>query len=229
MTTRRRGAPGASARQGRREQLVFENTRRDRGRRSSSRPGRPRRHLAHCESPRLDRLRCRGTAAQPRHARRRRPLPRQGVLRGARLARAATVRRRRLLPGGRDDRRALGTGAAGRGLDRRGRGRLGRGDARAQRCARRRRSTPCSPRPSAPGATIGRAGAPTFWGGYSGVFVDPDGHPWEVAHNPFWTLREDGSVEPRRRLQADHQTAPGFLGTGHSAAQRSTPATISAN
>src|SRR6058998_1061794 len=35
------------------------------------------------------------------------------------------------------------------------------------------------------GATIGRAGAETFWGGYSGVFVDPDGHPWEVAHNPF--------------------------------------------
>ena len=31
-------------------------------------------------------------------------------------------------------------------------------------------------------------------GGYSGVFVDPDGHPWAVAHNPHWTLREDGSV-----------------------------------
>jgi uncharacterized protein len=44
------------------------------------------------------------------------------------------------------------------------------------------------------GATIGRPGGPTFWGGYSGVFVDPDGHPWEVAHNPFWTLRDDGSV-----------------------------------
>ncbi len=44
------------------------------------------------------------------------------------------------------------------------------------------------------GATIGRAGAPTFWGGYSGVFVDPDGHPWEVAHNPFWTLGDDGSI-----------------------------------
>jgi hypothetical protein len=44
------------------------------------------------------------------------------------------------------------------------------------------------------GATIGRPGAPTFWGGYSGVFLDPDGHPWEVAHNPFWTLRDDGSV-----------------------------------
>ena len=44
------------------------------------------------------------------------------------------------------------------------------------------------------GATIGRAGAKTFWGGYSGVFVDPDGHAWEVAHNPHWTLAEDGSV-----------------------------------
>src|SRR5262249_20291104 len=34
----------------------------------------------------------------------------------------------------------------------------------------------------AAGATIGRPGAETFWGGYSGVFIDPDGHPWEVAH-----------------------------------------------
>lgn len=47
----------------------------------------------------------------------------------------------------------------------------------------------------AAGATIPRSGAETFWGGYSGVFVDPDGHPWEVAHNPHWTLRDDGSVE----------------------------------
>ena len=46
----------------------------------------------------------------------------------------------------------------------------------------------------AAGATIGRSGAPTFWGGYSGVFIDPDGHPWEVAHNPGFTLGEDGSV-----------------------------------
>ena len=44
------------------------------------------------------------------------------------------------------------------------------------------------------GATIGRPGATTFWGGYSGVFVDPDGHPWEVAHNPGWHIGEDGSV-----------------------------------
>jgi len=46
----------------------------------------------------------------------------------------------------------------------------------------------------AAGATIPRRGAETFWGGYSGVFVDPDGHPWEVAHNPFWELRDDGAV-----------------------------------
>jgi hypothetical protein len=44
------------------------------------------------------------------------------------------------------------------------------------------------------GATIGRPGAATFWGGYSGVFIDPDGHPWEVAHNPFWTIGRDGGV-----------------------------------
>jgi uncharacterized protein len=46
----------------------------------------------------------------------------------------------------------------------------------------------------AAGATIGREPGKTFWGGHSGVFVDPDGHPWEVAHNPRWTIAEDGSV-----------------------------------
>ncbi|HKP89132.1 MAG TPA: VOC family protein [Thermoleophilaceae bacterium] len=46
----------------------------------------------------------------------------------------------------------------------------------------------------AAGAEIPRHGAETFWGGYSGVFVDPDGHPWEVAHNPRWRLADDGSV-----------------------------------
>ena len=44
------------------------------------------------------------------------------------------------------------------------------------------------------GATIGRAASETFWGGYSGVFSDLDGHPWEVAHNPRWTVNEDGSI-----------------------------------
>jgi catechol 2,3-dioxygenase-like lactoylglutathione lyase family enzyme len=44
------------------------------------------------------------------------------------------------------------------------------------------------------GARIARPGGKTFWGGYSGIFVDPDGHPWEVAHNPHWTLGQDGSI-----------------------------------
>lgn len=47
------------------------------------------------------------------------------------------------------------------------------------------------------GAAIARTGAETFWGGYSGLFIDPDGHPWEVAHNPHWTVLDDGSVRMR--------------------------------
>jgi catechol 2,3-dioxygenase-like lactoylglutathione lyase family enzyme len=49
----------------------------------------------------------------------------------------------------------------------------------------------------AAGGTIARPAGETFWGGYAGVFVDPDGHPWEIAHNPHWTIREDGSVALR--------------------------------
>jgi predicted lactoylglutathione lyase len=49
----------------------------------------------------------------------------------------------------------------------------------------------------AAGAAIPRHGAETFWGGYSGIFVDPDGHPWEVAHNPHWELTEAGEVRLR--------------------------------
>jgi uncharacterized protein len=47
----------------------------------------------------------------------------------------------------------------------------------------------------AAGARITREPQATFWGGYSAAFVDPDGHPWEVAHNPHWTVHEDGSIE----------------------------------
>ena len=47
----------------------------------------------------------------------------------------------------------------------------------------------------AAGATIARPAGETFWGGYAGVFHDPDGHPWEIAHNPRWTIEDDGSVK----------------------------------
>jgi hypothetical protein len=46
----------------------------------------------------------------------------------------------------------------------------------------------------AAGGTILKPAEKTAWGGYAGYFADPDGHPWEVAHNPFWTLKADGSV-----------------------------------
>jgi uncharacterized protein len=46
----------------------------------------------------------------------------------------------------------------------------------------------------AAGATIVREPATALWGGYSGVFIDPDGHPWEVAHNPGWRLDQTGAV-----------------------------------
>ena len=46
----------------------------------------------------------------------------------------------------------------------------------------------------AAGGTIGRSGGPTEWGGYSGIFIDTEGHPWEVAHNPFWRLENDGAL-----------------------------------
>lgn len=46
----------------------------------------------------------------------------------------------------------------------------------------------------AAGARISREPGATFYGGYAGVFVDPDGHPWEVAHNEGFPLAEDGSI-----------------------------------
>jgi catechol 2,3-dioxygenase-like lactoylglutathione lyase family enzyme len=49
------------------------------------------------------------------------------------------------------------------------------------------------------GARIAREPAGTFYGGYGGVFVDPDGHPWEIAYNLGFTLDDDGSI----RLPAD--------------------------
>ena len=44
------------------------------------------------------------------------------------------------------------------------------------------------------GGTLLKAPEPTDWGGYSGYVADPDGHPWELAHNPFWELDEEGRL-----------------------------------
>jgi catechol 2,3-dioxygenase-like lactoylglutathione lyase family enzyme len=44
------------------------------------------------------------------------------------------------------------------------------------------------------GARVTRRPAETFYGGYAGYFTDPDGHAWEIAHNPGFPLAEDGSI-----------------------------------
>ena len=46
----------------------------------------------------------------------------------------------------------------------------------------------------AAGGRLLKPGTDADWGGCTGYFADPDGHPWEVAWNPFFTLREDGSL-----------------------------------
>lgn len=46
----------------------------------------------------------------------------------------------------------------------------------------------------AAGATILKRAEKVFWGGYSGYFADPDGHVWEVALNPQWTINDDGTL-----------------------------------
>ena len=44
------------------------------------------------------------------------------------------------------------------------------------------------------GATALKSPKEVFWGGYSGYYADPDGHVWEVAHNPFWEIDANGKI-----------------------------------
>ncbi|WP_417626610.1 VOC family protein [Pararhodobacter aggregans] len=46
----------------------------------------------------------------------------------------------------------------------------------------------------AAGATALKSPEAVFWGGYSGYYADPDGHVWELAHNPFWPLDAEGRL-----------------------------------
>jgi len=47
---------------------------------------------------------------------------------------------------------------------------------------------------AAAGGMLVKPARETAWGGYSGYFADPDGHLWEVAHNPFWTIDAAGAI-----------------------------------
>lgn len=47
---------------------------------------------------------------------------------------------------------------------------------------------------AAAGAVLTKPAGETFYGGYAGFFTDPDGHAWEIAHNPGLPLGPDGSI-----------------------------------
>lgn len=62
-------------------------------------------------------------------------------------------------------------------------------------CARSREEVDADlQRAMAAGGRLVKPAQEVFWGGYSGYFADPDGHLWEVAHNPFWALDAAGNV-----------------------------------
>jgi len=46
----------------------------------------------------------------------------------------------------------------------------------------------------AAGAKLIKPAGKTFWGGYAGYFADPDGHLWEVAHNPYFRFDAEGCI-----------------------------------
>ena len=71
-------------------------------------------------------------------------------------------------------------------------------------------------RAAAAGASITKAGAATEWGGYTGYFTDPDGHLWEVAHNPGFPLGDEGQVylPPTEEQRAEQEAAAAEIDAG---------------
>lgn len=55
------------------------------------------------------------------------------------------------------------------------------------------------------GATITKPAERVFWGGYSGYFADPDGHLWEVAHNPLWRVDAEGRMKIPPAMGTTHE------------------------
>lgn len=75
-----------------------------------------------------------------------------------------------------------------------GSGRVSRGFALAYNARSREEVDAIFARLKGHGANIVKAPEIAFWGGYSGYFADPDGHRWEVAFNPYWTILPDGRI-----------------------------------
>ena len=70
-----------------------------------------------------------------------------------------------------------------------------RGVALAWNCRSEHEVDDALARASAAGATTPKPAQKTSWGGYAGYFADPDGHLWEVAHNPGFPLSDDGRLQ----------------------------------
>lgn len=83
--------------------------------------------------------------------------------------------------------------AADAGLERRSDGGF-RGCAVAQNVRERDEVDAVLAEAQAAGGSVVRPAAETFYGGYAGYFTDPDGHAWEIAYNPGFSLGEDGSL-----------------------------------
>ena len=58
-------------------------------------------------------------------------------------------------------------------------------------------------RAEAAGGRILKPAQVTFWGGTNGYFADPEGHIWEIAHNPFAPLSSEGAFRWRGYGEAD--------------------------
>jgi uncharacterized protein len=69
-----------------------------------------------------------------------------------------------------------------------------RGVALAWNCRSEEEVNAAIARAHSAGATVPKPAQKTFWGGYAGYFADPDGHLWEVAHNPGFPLTDDGRL-----------------------------------
>jgi predicted lactoylglutathione lyase len=69
-----------------------------------------------------------------------------------------------------------------------------RGTTLAWNCASRPEVDAAFVRALAAGAHLLKAAQETGWGGYSGYFADPDGHPWEIVHGPGFSLSPAGQL-----------------------------------
>lgn len=69
-----------------------------------------------------------------------------------------------------------------------------RGLSLAWNCASAQEVDVALARAVAAGGIMIRSAQTVFWGGYTGYFADPDGHLWEVAHNPHFPFAEDGRL-----------------------------------